>query len=316
MHYFQSLYEQLLEDSSSKTQGEDQEYQEFVDGARPHFQPPGKDMGGSESPEGRDTFKTPVGIDHNTGLINSKKEKQAFFREERTRPRSSKRDSLMRDLSAILQTISTKDETNDDNVEEVADVLQRERMLDDDDDEDDYDNDDYYGGLSFNYQGRFARKKHFLFPPSERICQSESLVDVADDEWTAPRPQKKKQARELQYLLKSATPMTEEEANNIKDVWDIRLKVEDKVRLYLFWVKKYRQRLMNEISFSAEILSDQSKQLTELKFRRDAEILRTASVVGMTTTGAARCRKVLAALRCPVVILEEAAEVSSLMKAS
>jgi hypothetical protein len=41
----------------------------------------------------------------------------------------------------------------------------------------------------------------------------------------------------------------------------------------------------------------------------DRRLLQEATVIGMTTTGAARYRNVLAEVACPIVILEEAAEV-------
>lgn len=55
----------------------------------------------------------------------------------------------------------------------------------------------------------------------------------------------------------------------------------------------------------------ESKQLRELRLGEDKDILAEATVIGMTTTGAASYRRVLAAVACPIVILEEAAEVSS-----
>jgi hypothetical protein len=48
----------------------------------------------------------------------------------------------------------------------------------------------------------------------------------------------------------------------------------------------------------------------------DRRLLQEATVIGMTTTGAARYRNVLAQVACPIVILEEAAEVSGREKGS
>lgn len=49
--------------------------------------------------------------------------------------------------------------------------------------------------------------------------------------------------------------------------------------------------------------------MSELRFGEDSEILKGAKFIGMTTTGAARYRKVLKEVACPIVLLEEAAEV-------
>ena len=54
-----------------------------------------------------------------------------------------------------------------------------------------------------------------------------------------------------------------------------------------------------------------AQKLREVKLQVDKDILVEGTVIGMTTTGAARYRRVLAAVACPIVILEEAAEVSS-----
>ena len=61
----------------------------------------------------------------------------------------------------------------------------------------------------------------------------------------------------------------------------------------------------------AEEYNTNSQQLRELRLGEDKDILAEATVIGMTTTGAARYRRVLAAVACPIIILEEAAEVSS-----
>ena len=62
---------------------------------------------------------------------------------------------------------------------------------------------------------------------------------------------------------------------------------------------------------SNSCLTKESRQLRELRLGEDKDILVEGTVIGMTTTGAARYRRVLAAVACPIIILEEAAEVSS-----
>uniref|UniRef100_A0AC34GXD3 DNA2/NAM7 helicase helicase domain-containing protein n=1 Tax=Panagrolaimus sp. ES5 TaxID=591445 RepID=A0AC34GXD3_9BILA len=86
--------------------------------------------------------------------------------------------------------------------------------------------------------------------------------------------------------ITTSTPMTEEEANNIKDVWKLSLQ------------KQLEERLLNRM-----------KQLSELRSVADIQILKRAKVVGMTTTGAAKHQSTLRALRPRIVIVEEAAEV-------
>ncbi|KAK7498028.1 hypothetical protein BaRGS_00010616 [Batillaria attramentaria] len=116
-------------------------------------------------------------------------------------------------------------------------------------------------------------------------------------------------ALELKHLLQKLTPMDEVEARKVTDVWDAKLTLEDRVRLYLFWMKRYRPRLAHTLQDKAVEFRSCSMIYHELKAFGDLEILRQAKVIGMTTTGAARYQKVLARIGCPIIIVEEAAEV-------
>ena len=63
----------------------------------------------------------------------------------------------------------------------------------------------------------------------------------ADDEgFSVPMYHRKKQARKLQALLTSSKPMTQEGAEHVRNLWSQYLKVEDRIRLYLFWLRKYQ----------------------------------------------------------------------------
>ena len=54
-----------------------------------------------------------------------------------------------------------------------------------------------------------------------------------------------------------------------------------------------------------------SRVIEDLQALESAELLRGADIVGMTTTGAAKNRKLVQLLGCEVVLLEEAGQVSS-----
>ncbi|PVD21343.1 hypothetical protein C0Q70_19516 [Pomacea canaliculata] len=127
--------------------------------------------------------------------------------------------------------------------------------------------------------------------------------------WEMPKAQRKQQERRLQHLLKTSQAMSEREASAITDVWSHRLQVKDRVRLYLFWLDRYQTSLKDSIKDEADTYEEESKRLQELKFAEDRDILRSKAVIGMTTTGAARYRSVLKDIGCPIVLLEEAAEV-------
>ena len=98
-----------------------------------------------------------------------------------------------------------------------------------------------------------------------------------------------------------------EELLQIHDFWDISPTEHE--TLYHYWETEVREEanvtlrdLVTEYEYCRE-------QYTELKQSSDLDCLRTASVVGMTTTYVAMHQDLLTSLRPRVVILEEAAEV-------
>ncbi|KAK7498027.1 hypothetical protein BaRGS_00010615 [Batillaria attramentaria] len=131
----------------------------------------------------------------------------------------------------------------------------------------------------------------------------------SNDNWTIPDWVRKTRKAQMYQTLRSADPMTETEAQNVKDLWDPRLTLKDRVRLYLFWVQKHRPLLPQYLQTAREGYERQSQRRRDLKTAEEIEILSKAPVIGMTTTRAARYRQVLDKIACPIVILEEAAEV-------
>nr|KAG5707210.1 hypothetical protein BaRGS_017894 [Batillaria attramentaria] len=162
---------------------------------------------------------------------------------------------------------------------------------------DDMDDDDFRHDQSSNIAFAIA-----TFEPEES--------DQGREEgWTIPQSMRKKRIRQIQRSLQFEKAMTQEEAEAVTDVWDPNLTLKHRVQLYKFWLKKYQPRLKRSLKTDAEAFLQEAKLYEELKFAGDCEILREASVIGMTTTGAARYRKVLASVGCPIVMIEEAAEV-------
>ncbi|CAL1529242.1 unnamed protein product [Lymnaea stagnalis] len=108
-------------------------------------------------------------------------------------------------------------------------------------------------------------------------------------------------------LLRKTVPYKEEEASEITDVWELRL--EDRYRLYKYWVHKKMGVSASMIHTLTEEYNKLLKKKKRIRFLKTVEILKRAQVVGMTTTAAARWREVLKAVACPIVVVEEAAEV-------
>ena len=79
--------------------------------------------------------------------------------------------------------------------------------------------------------------------------------------------------------------------------------------LYEYWAQEARTAAVNTIQRLMGEYRRCMEEFAELKRYSDLECLRSASVVGMTTTYVAMHQKLLAGLRPKIVILEEAAEV-------
>ncbi|KAF2902956.1 hypothetical protein ILUMI_03225 [Ignelater luminosus] len=80
-------------------------------------------------------------------------------------------------------------------------------------------------------------------------------------------------------------------------------------KLYFYWLQKYQESLVQEMVNLENKYRRTYNQYNEMRNIEDAEIMKQMTVVGMTTTGAARLQSVLQALQCRIVIVEEAAEV-------
>ena len=111
----------------------------------------------------------------------------------------------------------------------------------------------------------------------------------------------------LKEDLEGATFMSPDEVFRVDNIWN--LSHSDRLRLYLFWVESYRERCRLEIRRGEQEYEQLCEQLEVLRFEEEEEVIRRATVVGMTTTGAARYHKLLQRVAPRIVVIEEAAEV-------
>nr|XP_020660108.1 NFX1-type zinc finger-containing protein 1-like [Pogona vitticeps] len=111
----------------------------------------------------------------------------------------------------------------------------------------------------------------------------------------------------LLNLLKEGDTMTHQEVAAVRDVRSLRQK--DRWRLYRRWVAAYEEKLKASLVEKMKTYEKDAAQLDELRFQEDLAILRRKRVIGMTTTGAAKYRKLLQKVRPRIVIVEEAAEI-------
>ncbi|KAK1901087.1 NFX1-type zinc finger-containing protein 1 [Dissostichus eleginoides] len=103
--------------------------------------------------------------------------------------------------------------------------------------------------------------------------ETEIQAEQSEAGWEMQPAQKKKLKHKIMRELGKSSAMTAEEEKAVLDIWT--LSRPDRWRLYRLWMARYRG----------------------------------ATVIGMTTTGAAKFRKVLQKVRPRLVIVEEAAEV-------
>lgn len=131
--------------------------------------------------------------------------------------------------------------------------------------------------------------------------------EQATGEWEMQRGQKRKMKNRVKEELRKLNTMTEAEANEIQDVWQLDLS--SRWQLYRLWLQMYQAEMRRRILNSERHYHVCAERMTELRLQEDLHILKDAQVVGMTTTGAAKYRQILQKVEPPIVIVEEAAEV-------
>ncbi|KAM4740439.1 NFX1-type zinc finger-containing protein 1 isoform 2-T2 [Anableps anableps] len=188
-------------------------------------------------------------------------------------------------------------------IEEEAELIQAERMIED-------------GWTIGPRAGRDDKKKGKV---EEAVREVEELmlamnldnVDIRaeqnEEAWQMPRDQRRKMKNKIKKELGKSSAMTEQEEENVFDVWSLNL--EDRWRLYRLWVTRYRIELRTKALEFEEAYQNAVDRLADVKRQENLHVLKKATVIGMTTTGAAKFRKALQEVRPCLVIVEEAAEV-------
>ncbi|KAL5004105.1 hypothetical protein ScPMuIL_017561 [Solemya velum] len=125
--------------------------------------------------------------------------------------------------------------------------------------------------------------------------------------WQITKKQRKTMKRHIRRELGADDCMTEDQAALVMYVWD--LLPDDRWRLYRYWIRCYCERLREEIRGKERDFQEAAERYTEVLFQEDREILRLATVIGMTTTCAARYQAVLQEISPRIIVVEEAAEV-------
>ena len=111
----------------------------------------------------------------------------------------------------------------------------------------------------------------------------------------------------IQGDLNKTEMMSTEEVMGVQNIWNISQS--DRLRLYLFWIENYREHHRVEIHHAERAYEQLCEELKEVQFEEEEQVIRQATVVGMTTSGAARYHSVLQRIAPKIVVIEEAAEV-------
>jgi hypothetical protein len=101
--------------------------------------------------------------------------------------------------------------------------------------------------------------------------------------------------------------LSEAQLKDVKDVWS--LSVRNRRALAALWLETLRGAASKRLERAQAAYRKAANELAEADEEQDARILRGASIIGLTTTGAAKYRKLLEAVAPSVLIVEEAAEV-------
>ncbi|XP_066519944.1 NFX1-type zinc finger-containing protein 1 [Hoplias malabaricus] len=144
-------------------------------------------------------------------------------------------------------------------------------------------------------------------PQEQRQEQGQGQGQAANEQWQKQPHQKKKMKQMIRKELSKTSTMSEEEENEVMNVWQLPLK--DRWKLYRLWVLRYRTELRAKALHAEQLYQSAAERLSDIRWREDLCVFRQAKVIGMTTTGAAKYRQALQELRPRLVIVEEAAEV-------
>ena len=111
----------------------------------------------------------------------------------------------------------------------------------------------------------------------------------------------------IREQLQKETMMSDDETMRVANIWFLSAK--DRLRLYLYWVECYRERHRMEVHRGEQKHEELCAELEWVRAEEEEEVIRCATVVGMTTSGAARYHSMLQRIAPQIVIIEEAAEV-------
>ena len=149
------------------------------------------------------------------------------------------------------------------------------------------------------------------FQPIKKDSQEEKDAKVTfykdSQGFQYQKPSKKKRKKAFQAYYHKYEAMTEQEAKDVINPWQLNL--EDRWRLYKFWLEEYSKVDVSAIQQKIQSYEDVCLQVAELERQEDSIVMKNVDIIAMTTSGAARLQDSLEKIKPKIVIVEEAAEV-------
>ncbi|GAB1606748.1 NFX1-type zinc finger-containing protein 1-like, partial [Argonauta hians] len=200
----------------------------------------------------------------------------------------------------IVEDSSRDENTTEDpeasNIITEVKYIQDNRKLDDDDDDDDYDYDDDDDGDGDSDEGDGDG--------------DEGDGDISHkDGFEMTKESKKRLQKRLKAELEGSGVISLEEIGLISDNYLCLMPFEKRWGLYRYWVSLYATKILEDIPELTLKYNRTAKILEELKYEQNKHILQNSLIIGMTTTGAARYRKILQEIQPRILVVEEAAEI-------
>ncbi|KAM4688146.1 NFX1-type zinc finger-containing protein 1-like [Discoglossus pictus] len=202
---------------------------------------------------------------------------------------------------ALDVSLACEEETDEDliSVSDEAEIAEVERRIEEEDD--------------IKKQIRIAREraakvgKEILALETEEQSNGDPQTNADKDGWQIPNDVKKKWKKQINRELKKTHLMDEKKYNAVHDVW--QLPIRERWELYRWWRSLYLTDSRLQIFDLENQYQIGINRMAELRNQEDLLILQEADIIGMTTTGAAKFRKILQNIRPKIVVVEEAAEV-------
>lgn len=141
----------------------------------------------------------------------------------------------------------------------------------------------------------------------EEPKQREAKVTAGEGGWQVKQLDSKKRKNLIKDGFKNR-PFNADRASRVTDVWKID-DIKKRWRLYQYWLNKYIRQSKGSIKYTADQYNRLARECQEIDQEVNTITLSGASVVGVTTTGAAKHSYIFKYMNPKIVIVEEAAEV-------